>query len=297
MEFSKNLQYLRQTKGYTQEELAEQLQVSRQSVSKWESSGSYPEMEKLIQLSEIFQCNLDVLLKGDAKEECIEDASQYDLHMNQYSKAIAFGVGFILFGTAVYEFLVGVGVTERFVNMIFGAMVVVSVMVFVVYGLRNEEFKRRFPEVGNCYTEKEINTFHKKYISLIAAGIGLILIGLIYEMGIDGVLLPSPFTEDFLHGIFMTILTIAVTIIVYAGLQKQKYNIKKYNAECRKEKQENEKIGKISAVIMLLMTIVFLLGGFLFNAWRICWIAFPVGGIMCGIAAVIFSKEESDEPK
>lgn len=50
MGFAENLQFLRQKKGYTQEQIAEQLQVSRQSVSKWESGGSFPEMDKLLQL-------------------------------------------------------------------------------------------------------------------------------------------------------------------------------------------------------------------------------------------------------
>ena len=51
MSFGENLQYLRKQKEITQEQLAEQLEVSRQSVSKWESGQSFPEMEKLLQLS------------------------------------------------------------------------------------------------------------------------------------------------------------------------------------------------------------------------------------------------------
>ena len=46
MGFAENLQFLRQKKGYTQEQIAEQLQVSRQSVSKWESGQAVPELEK-----------------------------------------------------------------------------------------------------------------------------------------------------------------------------------------------------------------------------------------------------------
>ena len=50
MSFGENLQFLRKQKNITQEQLAERLEVSRQSVSKWESSQSYPEMEKLLQI-------------------------------------------------------------------------------------------------------------------------------------------------------------------------------------------------------------------------------------------------------
>jgi transcriptional regulator with XRE-family HTH domain len=55
---------LRKEHNYTQEQLAAVLGVSRQSVSKWESDLAYPETDKLIRLSELFDCSLDYLLKG-----------------------------------------------------------------------------------------------------------------------------------------------------------------------------------------------------------------------------------------
>ena len=66
MAFSTNLQYLRRLQvGLTQEKLAEKLGVSRQSVSNWEAGEGYPEIEKLLQLCELFHCKLDVLLRED----------------------------------------------------------------------------------------------------------------------------------------------------------------------------------------------------------------------------------------
>ena len=58
MSFSENLQYLRKKQNLTQEQFAEQMEVSRQAVSKWESGQSYPEMEKLLQICEQFGCCL-----------------------------------------------------------------------------------------------------------------------------------------------------------------------------------------------------------------------------------------------
>lgn len=61
-----NLQYLRKRTGnMTQEKLAEKLDVSRQTVSKWESGEAYPEIPKLMELCEIFRCTLDDLLRKD----------------------------------------------------------------------------------------------------------------------------------------------------------------------------------------------------------------------------------------
>ena len=58
MSLSDNLRALRKQKGYSQEQLAERLNVSRQAVSKWESDNGYPEMESLIILSDLFECCL-----------------------------------------------------------------------------------------------------------------------------------------------------------------------------------------------------------------------------------------------
>ena len=65
MGFRENLQHLRATRNMTQEQLAMLLGVSRQSVTKWEASKSYPEMDKLLKMCQIFECSLDDLVTGD----------------------------------------------------------------------------------------------------------------------------------------------------------------------------------------------------------------------------------------
>ncbi len=60
--------FLRREKYWSQEELAMQMEVSRQSVSKWESDASVPELDKLIRLGEIFDVSLDYLLKGEGRD-------------------------------------------------------------------------------------------------------------------------------------------------------------------------------------------------------------------------------------
>lgn len=63
MEFADKLQTYRKQRGMSQENLAEVIGVSRQAVSKWESGQSYPEMDKVIALSELFQVSVDHLVK------------------------------------------------------------------------------------------------------------------------------------------------------------------------------------------------------------------------------------------
>ena len=62
MKFGDKLIELRKKKGYSQEELAEKLGVSRQSVSKWESNNTYPETDKIIQIANLFECSMDDLI-------------------------------------------------------------------------------------------------------------------------------------------------------------------------------------------------------------------------------------------
>ena len=69
MKFGENLQKLRKEKGISQEQLAEQLGVTRQSVSKWESGASYPEMDKIVALCNMFHCDMNVLINKDITEE------------------------------------------------------------------------------------------------------------------------------------------------------------------------------------------------------------------------------------
>lgn len=69
MIFADKLIHLRKKNGWSQEELAEKMNVSRQAVSKWESAQSIPDLAKILQLSELFCVTTDYLLKDDIEEE------------------------------------------------------------------------------------------------------------------------------------------------------------------------------------------------------------------------------------
>lgn len=76
MTLGDKLSKLRKENNYTQEQLADILGVSRQAISKWESSITYPETDKLIYMSELFNCSLDYLLKNSAEFESDGNAQQ-----------------------------------------------------------------------------------------------------------------------------------------------------------------------------------------------------------------------------
>lgn len=68
MNLAERLQDLRKAAGYSQEEVAERLEVSRQAVSKWESAQGNPEVENIIKLAEMFHVSTDFILLGRERE-------------------------------------------------------------------------------------------------------------------------------------------------------------------------------------------------------------------------------------
>lgn len=76
MTFGERLYELRNKKNISQEDLAEVLDVSRQSISKWENDKAYPEMTRLLFMSEYFDVSLDYLMRGIDKEDNDEKVTE-----------------------------------------------------------------------------------------------------------------------------------------------------------------------------------------------------------------------------
>ncbi|MBR6395085.1 MAG: helix-turn-helix transcriptional regulator [Ruminococcus sp.] len=79
MEFNNKLYDLRKQKGFSQEELANRLNVSRQTVSKWEVGDSTPDLEKLVAISDLFEISLDELVLDKAAVSSEETSSKSEV--------------------------------------------------------------------------------------------------------------------------------------------------------------------------------------------------------------------------
>lgn len=310
MSFGENLQFYRKRDNITQEQLAESLHVSRQSVSKWESDSSFPEMDKLLQLCDMFSCDLDTLTRGNAKENTAEDTACYDAHMNSRSKWMAVGVGLLLFGIGLPTILESVGVGEELSGSSFLLCVAAAVVIFVIKGMQHESFRRRYPYIGQFYSEDTLYAFEKKFPLLVAIPVAVIILDLACNNLLESAVIKMGMSGEICTGLFFWILGAAIATLVYGAMQKEKYDIKAYNKENDTSK---EKINKWCGVIMLIATSLFLLSlavtamgymqakdaGLAFS-WRssilaFSWMVFPLGGIGCGIVSIILSKEEKKE--
>lgn len=293
MSLGENLQFLRKNADITQEELAEKLEVSRQSVSKWEADASFPEMDKIITLCDMFGCSMDTLVKGNAEKEMREDTAGYDKHMNRFAKLISAGVGLIIFGVALSSLIDNLGSISGFSGMAFLIFVLVSVMLFVVGALENESFKKNNPHIPDFYTAEEKKAYNAKFPVRTAIGIGVIILGLAITTGLD-VLPESPVISALTDSSFLICTAAGASILTYNGIMKDKYDIEKYNKETVREEQGGSIAGRICGVIMLLSTIIALVTLLIFE-WDYFWIVFMIGGLLCGIAGIIFGGRDKKE--
>ena len=309
MSFGENLQYYRKREEITQEQLAEKMEVSRQTISKWEAGTSYPEMEKIMQLCDMFSCSMDTLLRKDAQAEVVEDSAQYEEHMKRFGKAVTAGVGILIIGGAFSTLLEGMnGLWKALQDIVMFPFLIVAVLTFVVAGIRHSEFTKRHPYILPFYTEEEKVSLDRSFPIKMAAGIGILLMSIVVDELQK--FLPSPAGVEasaFYSFLMLLLISAGVMLLVHSGMEKSKYNIEEYNKEhdpLYRERltPEQQRIldeeshmplaAKWSACIMIVTTAIYLLWSFLQNAWQISWVLFPVGGLFCGIAYILLGQKK-----
>lgn len=289
MKFAENLYELRKQYGYSQEELAAVLQVSRQSVSKWENNTATPELDKLLQLCELFHCSLDELLKGDFKET-YADQSVIEKQLKNEARLTASGCGMILLGLTIslgFDHYITNESKETIMNAVFLFFVLVGVLCFVISGMKHDYFMKHYPNSERVllHEEYEIKRFEKQHQLSVVTGIALIFIAVIMQQ------LLEPHNEDIANAVFMLIITVAVVDFVYFGMKQRIYETPAKKKLSEKEAKTNMYCG----IIMLFATGVYFIWSYLFKAWEYAWIVFVIGGILCFIVMLIMNYYHPSE--
>lgn len=320
--FAENLYYLKKKNRITQEELADSLDVSRQSVSKWETGEAYPETEKLIALCDRFGVSLDALLRGDLTaptedEQNVEKGVEWHIspdehgfarHMEGFARAIAAGVFLIISGVAACVALAGYAQTlqGKTADLIAttGAVAVlactaVAVFLFVFSGIAHDRFKRAHTVIKNVFTEEQTQKFSKRFPLAMACFVSGMLLGVVMLVVFSALLdsgIINGGNEAYCYVTAAFLLTVAVSTggLTYFGIQKTKFEVSEYNAAMGKElhpSPRNKLKNAVSGIIMLTATAVFLVLGFVWNLWHPAWVIFPVGGIINSIIGLIFNAK------
>lgn len=310
MGFAQNLIYIRQHYNITQEALAEQLGVSRQTVSKWEAGINFPETDKLLLICDLYHTNLDDLMRGSVRVANANDTERYDKHMNSFCRGIVAGIVFILSSSAVYTLLGGLGVGERIALAVLFAFIVIGMLSLVVSGMTHVEFKRKNPDLDPSYPAEVLDRFGKRFIVLISGGIASVLIGIIVYLALSpegdgpGLLFGTLPAEPVALTVLLAIIALGVGVLVYAGMQKSKYDMSEFasvptaslaataagaapsqqpSAEALKRSHIT---GAVCGALMLTAIIVyFVLGNVVGFAHG--WVVFPVAIMLCGIVTLI----------
>lgn len=291
MSFGENLQYLRKKEEITQEQLAERMDVSRQTISKWESDSTYPEMDKILALCEMFGCSMDGLLRGIVEETDLEDKGIYDSHMNVFNKKITGSICALITGAALTSIADGFGLGDAVEILIFFSIAIAAIVLLVVTGIQHEEFVKRHQYVHVVYSQEELDMAAHKFPLRMGIGIGLILFGAL----LAGVGDAFKLQDEVMGGIFLLLVAAGVYFLVYGGMDRDKYDVEKYNRANNpdsEQKKRDELLGKICGCIMILAVIVFLLLGCAKNAWNVAWVTFVIGGLLCGVVAIVLGQNK-----
>lgn len=103
MDIGNRLNQLRKLSGMTQEQLAEKLSVSRQTISRWETGGALPDVESIVKIGRIFRVSLDDLLMGEPDTEeksneqiTLDDLVKLNLHNRKMMLLLISGLLFVM---------------------------------------------------------------------------------------------------------------------------------------------------------------------------------------------------------
>ena len=312
---------LRKKNGWSQEELAEMLDVSRQSVSKWESAQSIPDMNKILKLSEIFGVSTDFLLKDEMEaaeyveasqaedteyKVCpvsMEEASEFISVRRYQSGRIALGVMLCILSPVLLIVLGGgresgfLDITEAQANgiglTVLFIMIGIAVALFVSAGLRLSKFEYMEKDlIDTAYGVKGLaedlkDKYKETYSRSMIIGIVLCVISAIPLFIIMALSYTSAGIGSMAVGLLLIMVAIGVYMIVRVNIVKGTYDILLEEGDySREEKTRPHKFGWVPPVYWLAVTAIFLIYGFTEN-FANGWLIWAVGGIVFAILMIV----------
>lgn len=271
MTFGEKLKALRKEKGYSQEEFAEVLFVSRQAVSKWESDRGMPEVNTLIQISNMFGVTLDYLLKGEDQAEADQSSGYYVSremidgflsHKKRRAKRIAAGVGIIVLSDVFGCFS---GYREILLPLYWGCMAVgIAVLIWDYFQpKRYQEIYTKpliFDEAVIKEFRKESDRNRKIYAGMVITGILLLFFGT--EIGF---MFKNIIGNEVRNAAEWIIDAVSVVLLIIAWFSIHAEKIIAQNDEYIKKKQSRGKFAWIYAAIPVTAAAVW--AGFATNGW------------------------------
>lgn len=306
----------RKKNGWSQEELAEKLSVSRQSVSKWEGAQSVPDLSKVLQMANLFGVSTDYLLKDEIEPEVIavstelqtmseseppvrkvsmEEVQEFLSMKEKVSPIIATAVSLFILCPVPLIFMAGLTEYDKWSlsDTVSGAiglitlllLVAIGVALCMIFGSREEEYK--FLETEDFETEYGVTglikekkaEFKDTYNILMAVGVIMCILSPVP-------LLIAAFLEapDFILVstvcLLLIIVATAVHLFIRIGSTMESYQLLLREGEYTlNKKRANKKMERISSIYWSIILAIYLLISFTKMNWGISWVIWPVAGV------------------
>ncbi len=299
----------RKRNGWSQEELAEKLNVSRQAVSKWEGAQTVPDLDKILKLAELFGVTTDYLLKDDIEEEEFTDdnvasngkritlieANDFLAWREKASVRIAIAtficifsvIPLIMLGAASEEpgfalsenVACGIGLVFMFVA------ITVAVAVYVYCGFKNtpydfidkEPFDTEYGVRGMVKERQKAykNTYSRNNI------IGTCLCVLSPIALFIGAFTGNDFLTVIMLGVTMVVAGIGTIFFIVAGVRWASMEKLLKEGEFSVEEKEKSKVKEsIGTVYWLIATAIYLGWSFSTESWETSWMVWPIAGVL-----------------
>ena len=313
---------LRKKNGWSQEELAEKLGVSRQSISKWEGAQAIPDLDRIITMSQIFGVSTDVLLKDDMEISAatpigadldepavrvvtVEEASDYLGFKNWSAGRTAVGVMLCILSPVLLIFLTGAaetgfiklgsaqaaGIGVPFLLILVGC----AVAIFITTYLRGERFKYIEEEpIDTAYGVSGIardrrERFRGSFTTQLTIGIVLCVLAAVpitaaslFHYSNNTDILPVIAVCALLVMIAIGVLMIVRSCIIWGGYKA----LLEEGDYTRAEKAESKRDGVIAGAYWLVITAAYLAISFL-GSWNRSWIIWPIAGVLFAVVISI----------
>lgn len=306
---------LRKKNGWSQEELAEQMNVSRQSVSKWESAQSVPDLDKILRLGQIFGVSTDFLLKDEMEEEeyvettfnnieetsarrvSMEEASSFLKVKDMTTKQIAFATVLCIISPICLMVLAAAaeipsnGIAEDLAAgigmIVLLILIAAAVAIFISCGMKTSAYEYLEKEVIDTeygvdgMVKERQKQFKDTYTKYNIIGTCSCIVGII-PLFIGICLSASDFYFVAAMGMLLALIAIGVWFFILVGIpwasMQKLLQEGEYSVEAKQNKKRNR---GISGIYWLVVTAIFLGVSFYNNnAWEKTWIIWPVAGVL-----------------
>lgn len=308
---------LRKKNGWSQEELAEKLGVTRQSISKYEGAQSIPDLDKILKLSEIFGVTTDYLIKDELEEEEYapsqmqenESESDRSVHKvtmemaNEYLQIIDWTAGKTAFATMLCILspivLLMLGAMSEMPNYhisenaaagigicVLIVLIAIAVTIFILCGMKTKKYEFMEKEdietvygVSGMVKEKR-DAYHSMYVTQLVIGIACCICSVIPLFGTLAVS-ESDFYMVSAVCMLLALVAIGTYFIVRSATKMNAMNqLLEEEDYTRQKKHENKKMSGPVTVYWLIATAIYLAWSFTTNDWDRTWIIWPVVGVL-----------------